>query len=530
MQIFKISNSHLARSIHVDPSLVSRWKSGSRKISAHSPHIAALATFFVHLEAYPYQKDYLNRLLSQLLHQNPDNVAESDRSLALASWLVSPDSVLTSAEPDKLLFSEHSKKLFSQINQWLTTGPDKPVPSGSRRQAEPSIPATASAAQPFCGQLYYGLAGKRQAVIDFLDLALAMKGPLEFLLFSEELMDWLTEDPGFLSLWGNRLRQVLEQGHTITIIHVVNRSAQEIIRIINQWLPLHLSGQIRSYYDPRYSEPAIRQTLFILSGQAVLTAQSTSNIRTQTLCFATQQPDMVKHHTHVFLDYLHVCQPLFSGYGTRQYQQHLEAQLEVMKKANRIISVMQQPEADFLPDTAQARIFRMLQQSTDLKDSFLSSFFSQKRAQQSSEKIGLLSLDWLDKAVRDKAAAVHSDCDLFLREPVQLTGEETRQWLLQVIRQLEDNPNYHLYLIDTSADLKTNAHCFRYYERHCTGFASFPGENPFVISIAESNCLYALGLYLEQIITRIPLAHKDRNTVMQILADAADQLGRQANH
>ena len=67
MQLFKISNSKLARGINVDASLISRWKSGDRAMSANSPHVPAIASFFLRLNAYHYQKQYLDFILKNRL-------------------------------------------------------------------------------------------------------------------------------------------------------------------------------------------------------------------------------------------------------------------------------------------------------------------------------------------------------------------------------------------------------------------------------------------------------------------------------
>ncbi len=88
MNLFKISNIQLARGIDVDPSIISRWKSGDRKVSANSPHIFQVAEFFLHLEAQDYQKEYIELILSAKLS---DHTSQDDGRavLKLSDWLVS---------------------------------------------------------------------------------------------------------------------------------------------------------------------------------------------------------------------------------------------------------------------------------------------------------------------------------------------------------------------------------------------------------------------------------------------------------
>ena len=87
MHLFKLSNSKLARGINVDPSLISRWKSGERQMSPNSPHVPAIASYILHLNAYHYQRDYLDKVLHKKLGSS-DRVSESSRIHALSEWLV----------------------------------------------------------------------------------------------------------------------------------------------------------------------------------------------------------------------------------------------------------------------------------------------------------------------------------------------------------------------------------------------------------------------------------------------------------
>ena len=527
MHVFKISNSALARDIHVDASLISRWKSGARKISLHSPHIASLATYFVHIDAFPYQKAYLDRLLRNLMHRDPQHATDEERSLALANWFMSTDPVPVPEEPEKFLFSDESEPMLSQIGRWLT-----PSAFESKRSMMTEHP-TASALHPAESvattskiRIYPGLVGKRQAILEILDEALTTNSPQDFLLFSEEPMNWLLDDPDFTVIWANRLRRIIEQGHTVSIIHVVNRSAQETLGIINHWLPLHLSGQIRSYYDPRYNNPSICQTLFIVRGKAALISQSTRDDATQSICLLIRDDEVINHYTRVFQSYLHYCRPLFSGYSVKQYDAYLQTQKHISQQAQRIISLCHQPDVSLLPEPVMDRLFtELLRGYSSSCTSEIVSLLKEKQTE-TCETVFLLSEEWLENAVLH-GALITSDCTLFLKSQIRLSLTETAAWIRRLIRQVTENAQYHILLFDPDRDLKGNTHCLRYFERHAAVFASFPGDTPFVLSISEANSLYALGQYLDRLIGRIPKIQKDRSSVIQRLTAAADQISEQ---
>ena len=67
----------------------------------------------------------------------------------------------------------------------------------------------------------YGNAGKRKAVEQFFLMILQEKKPQTLLLFSDESMAWLYEDPAFSARWMELFKQVILKGNRVRIIHTV---------------------------------------------------------------------------------------------------------------------------------------------------------------------------------------------------------------------------------------------------------------------------------------------------------------------
>jgi hypothetical protein len=88
---------------------------------------------------------------------------------------------------------------------------------------------------------FKGITGRRQAVLNFLTEIVQSDKKQELLLHSEDDMTWLTGDRQFTLIWASLLKQIIESGHSITIIHVVNRQRDEIMNALTYWMPLHLA-------------------------------------------------------------------------------------------------------------------------------------------------------------------------------------------------------------------------------------------------------------------------------------------------
>lgn len=88
MNLFRLSNTDLARKIHVDASVISRWRSGKRAVSANSHHLYNLARFILSLPMTDYQAVFIDKLMSQAL-TGLDLQNNALRIKVLMDWLIS---------------------------------------------------------------------------------------------------------------------------------------------------------------------------------------------------------------------------------------------------------------------------------------------------------------------------------------------------------------------------------------------------------------------------------------------------------
>ena len=70
-------------------------------------------------------------------------------------------------------------------------------------------------------------------------MILQEKTPKTLLLFSDENMAWLYEEPSFAARWAELFNQVLMKGNRFRIIHTVSRNLSEMIEAVTKWVPIH---------------------------------------------------------------------------------------------------------------------------------------------------------------------------------------------------------------------------------------------------------------------------------------------------
>jgi hypothetical protein len=533
--VFKISNSRLARAINVDASLVSRWKSGDRSISAHSQHVPAIATFFIRLDAYPYQKAYLDRLLATMLH-NHQGSDEADLIHALANWLVSPDDIGLPQPPAGPAMASDPSRLFDNISSWFSKTHPQPA-EAQKKHAAPfrssPAPGWSEKRQPghaLTGEVYHGISGKRQAVINMLLEVLQLPEPCELLLISEEHMQWLTDDIRFTRFWARLMQQAIEKGHKITVIHIVSRRTQEISSIVEYWLPLHLSGQIASFYMPRYVDSAINQTLLIVRGRIVCMAQSTGDVRTQGLTIISRDKETVDHYTRIYESVLQSCLPLLSVFTLRNCQLFQQDIALLNEKPGRLYHVRRQPNTLCLPPNLYAKLQQLVcrHHPAFAVNTDLAGWLQTQRAVGGSGSPARSVFDMLPLSLLDdicqNGITITSDCELFVNQSLHLGFAESADWLEQIVALLRTEEAYQLYLFQEPADAQPLLFCLSYYENQAALFAPTRSEKPFIISLREANSLHALGLFLDRFIARIPNSQRNREDVIARLESVIRRL------
>ncbi|MDD3196839.1 MAG: hypothetical protein PHI69_01065 [Eubacteriales bacterium] len=521
MKLFKISNSKLARGINVDASLVSRWKSGERTMSVNSPHVPAIASFFLSLSTYHYQKEYLDFILKSQL--SPDLLQDEGRRIhALADWLISDEPMSLSPAMEKSQSPAYTQNMIANIAGLMDTDNlpklDSQTASISRLSSEPG--------EESVYEKFNGITGRRQAVLNFLIEIVQSDKKQELLLHSEDDMTWLTGDRQFTLIWASLLKQIIESGHSITIIHVVNRQREEIMNALTYWMPLHLAGKIKSYYYPRYADSDIKRTLFISRGRSAVVAFNLIDSNDQPT-FIYRDQETVAMYESLYEAHLKNCQPLFSVFGKHNEIQLLETGLELRRKSGTVFNIRSQLNSLLLPGS-------LLQDVSDRGNNFRAHDMSRlllHHQQVFHEKlkeepyIDIVPLSLLDQIENIGQAEVDS-CLLCLSEPWVMTISDTINWLNNTVETLKNYEHYHLLLSDQTPGLEDIDVNIVYKENNGALFSpSQSGKSNSVSDLLnEANILRSLSAYFDDYIQKIPTVQKQKQEVIDRLEQLIEKL------
>lgn len=302
MNIAEVSNSLLARAVHMNPSYIGRLRSGERPLPQKQDYVSDMCSVL----ARHITKDYQINALQKLTGIDERSMAQL--AAYLESWLLAKTERPTAA--DRLL------NVFSSLDTTPKIHFPKETTAEHRQKSD---------------QFFYGNAGKRNALKHFFQMLLQEKQSQTLLLFSDEKMDWLYEDAAFADQWTQLFIQVLAKGNRVKIIHTLSRDINEMIEAVSKWLPIYMTGMVEPYYYPRLRDGIFRRTLFIAPKTAAIASSSVQQNTDEMLNLLLTDSDAVAALSAEFQHYHALCRPLMQIF-TEQNMVELNAVYHQLNK------------------------------------------------------------------------------------------------------------------------------------------------------------------------------------------------------
>ena len=245
MELAEISNIRLGNLVNIDTSYISRFRNGLRSPKYNPRTMDAICTALLR------RLGEQNRIkqLAALMKADPDALTDEEEAFSLFhDWLYDTEKTDSSSVIEKLLETIDTFSIDAKT----------PLPSFEEVAATVKCEDT----------VYFGSTGLQNAVIRFLGGVISGGGK-ELYLYSDQNMNWLT-DPAFRLKWAALMLCCVQKGIKIHVIHNVDRDVSEMIEAIISWLPLYMSGMIRSYYCKKQKNLRFSNTIFLCPGVACI--------------------------------------------------------------------------------------------------------------------------------------------------------------------------------------------------------------------------------------------------------------------
>jgi hypothetical protein len=308
MNLTSTRNNVLAKALNFDSSHISRIRNGERGLPRQKSFIAPAAEFFARRIREPFQIKGAEDMICPGESWPLDTGAQA---ALIAAWLEEEDT-----ETGHPSASSHQGTAFCQ--------------SGSADAR---------------GFFYYGNEGKRQAAERLLTSAAGSDEPVTLLLYSDEDMSWMTEDPEYFRKWAGLMMQNLTKGNRIRMIHNMSRNLGELMDALAGWIPLYLTGSIEPWYCPRIRDGLFHQTRFIIQGrEAAFGGYTVSGIQSAYTVY-TYDRDMLQLLEEQFNGLLQISKPLMQVFTGSKSPGFMEAAAEFMGEDSELLCAEFQPQS-----------------------------------------------------------------------------------------------------------------------------------------------------------------------------------------
>ena len=272
-----LSNRRLGHEAGLDPSYISRLRRGERIPRFQSPYLAPLCRAI----RDRMTEDGKLPKLSEMTSITREALTGEDGEDELRIWLFGYGSVTGQMAADELMGT------IGSIDELIRKARERIPEKIDLKEIAVSVKSE-SGGEPVGGEeRYVGVDGLRTAVVRFLTEMIEC-GDDELLLYSDQPMEWMGGE--YRHVLAALMSELVRRGVKIRIIHTVSRSLPELISAIEWWLPLYLSGMIKSYYCTVSVGKRFSHTLFIRRGAACIAGTSAAGLEERTIYSYSQEP------------------------------------------------------------------------------------------------------------------------------------------------------------------------------------------------------------------------------------------------
>lgn len=334
LNAFGISGIELADILHIDASLVSKWKNNKRSLKNNSHMLNSIADYFIALDSlsnFSILKTFLSPEYDILSTDSPDLIRT-----VLKRWLTS------SITPSTDALSLHD---FMSI---------------SRKGKEYSH-------LQFCGN-----EGKREAIMGLLKLALSLPPGQELWCLMQDTQKWFIEDEIYGDAWEAANIDFLERGNSIHILHTLDRQYNTLANSLLNWLPLYLTGKVTPYFSS-YStgQNMIFKSVIILKDRVLLyhLSPEDDSLETTTLAFTT--PTLLEEAFRMIQIPFHYAVPLFVPYYLNDHYKYANFLSQMVNLDEQQYVFMRFPFVNVLSTEQIEEILNENQVNEDVKNNAL---------------------------------------------------------------------------------------------------------------------------------------------------------------
>lgn len=292
MDITNTSNTTLASAVGIDNSAVSLYRNGKRKCPRNKEVLKKMADYFAGSIKLNYQRKALALAAdySRFNHSRP--VSEYSQMLYL--WLTDELPV-----QNNLVDSILNENVSSSSTDYI---------QGIRK-----IDVV-----PNATSVLYRSAGKRQAILSFVNYLLTLDDPKTIYVWVDDDVYSIFDNKEIIASLHELIMRLLDYGYEICQISPSPVNTTQFFEEFFYWVPAYLTGRVKSYYYPRMRDNLFSKISIVYPGYAAVYSDSLSSIPDKTFTVLTAESAIVSIKEIEFKTFLSYCRPTMNIYESAE--------------------------------------------------------------------------------------------------------------------------------------------------------------------------------------------------------------------
>lgn len=525
IKTFNSNNSKLARAINVDPSLVSRWRSGERTLSVDSPYTSLIVDYFISIDSLHHKKNALRDLLK--ISNNIYLCGQHQLKKLLTDWIFEIDIIKSNSTNIKNKFQTIDiNNILIKLN---SISLDVLQPEASYADDKEKDKDKVNKGEPGYFEVFWGQKGKKQVIYGILSTLLAAESPVELYLCDETDMDWLVEDRDFFLEIFALMKQLVTKGHKITIIHNVNRSPSQIVSIMDFWIPLFMTGGVDSYYSPKYSSTFHKKTLCVARDTAAIISININDNTEESCLLLTSERQLIRQVDKVFMCYLASCRPLIKIYNSQNISDFYYDVYDIDEKVGSFYALRNRFTTLAMPDSVYSRILDGLPLTAEEKTKRLNHHVKYNKNFKKNIRfykyVEIINIDEFEKFIPEELFK-YDGFDFNVHGLVKCEPEHFITHLMNAILYLKKYDNYEMVFIKLKDTVGNNRVTLTVKEETIATISScdYDGNNRIIMSTSQSYIVEGMACYLAHLTDYIPDINSNKSSVIKKLEKTVSML------
>ncbi len=473
----------MAAALHVDASLISKWKSGKRILTDKSI--------------------YFDDVIAYFLAQNRNR---GEQELESAIREIYPQADVS----DEQRLEQQLRKILSGSTEQRVT-----IPHGFTSEWNNAIQTL----------LFEGNDGRREAVFRLLDYAEHMTATGELLFLDLEEYTWLTEQPSYAQQFTQRMLSLLKKGFRAKFVLQNSTYRSGIQRLLYTASPLIFHRNVEWYCCEYYDRNSINLSLFILNHAASLMGVSVAG--TEPTSMLMMDSTAVIHHELFIQQMIQNSRPLFQAFQPCDFTDmlqnictfHLSGAFYAYLPSPAFLTARESLLRDILSDNGVSE--QVIQQYLTLNAVFRSDISHNQSEQTAPQKpfIYLFQLEEMRRRVQGDTFVSWS-LSLLHGHEIYVSKKQYAQELRDLADDLTRYPNMRVAFVSETDDISLpaiNCWCRQNQWMVQMDRVGFRFSN-------EMEMIAAASMVLDDCLQKIPPVRKEPQSVQKFLLELADEL------